>query len=203
MNKDKSSGTEVVDFIENEFNDVFENEKQLKFYIETIQGKDFIFIDGFTQDYEDPEKTQRAIEALLVFKYKEILYQDDIVHIVVGSILSPNGIEKITENAIQNVNNKISKNLNLNLIEHLKIQNPNHSIDLLTYSSKVQKALYVTYGGDEDCVERLKYTEKLGIHQEIYPKYELDSQVLMFNQLDDPDFRSNPVLDEQIEIGKI
>lgn len=203
MNNKHSNGAEVVSFIEEEFQDLFDNEKILKGYVDLIQGKDFIFIDGFDKDYEDPEKTSKAIEALLVFKYKEIQYQDNTVNMIIGNLASHPSISRLTKEAVSRINSKISNNANLKLIEHIDINNSQNAIYLLNHAHQYHKALYATYGGGEDAVERLKYTEQLGMHQEIYPKYDLDSQVLMIAQLEDPDFKINPVLENQLEGNKV
>lgn len=198
MSEKISDADALVAFIERRFENAFKNEKIKTNPEEILSDKKFILIDGYSQDYEDPVKTTRAVEAILTLKLNGI---DNInQNIIVASTAYKQGIGEATELAVERINQRSTGNGPK--VEYITVD-ADTGMKLLETANKNGNALHVAFGGGEDALGRLKVSEILGIPKEVYPKYELDPQVAMFSHLENKSFDANPVLTEEISNEKV
>jgi hypothetical protein len=198
MSEKMSDAEALVAFIERKFQSAFKNEQIKTNPEEILSDKKFILIDGYSQDYEDPIKVTRAVEAILTLKLKGIDNIDQ--DIIVASTSYKQGIGEATELAVERINQR--SNENGKKIEYITVD-ADTGMKLLETSNKKENALHVTFGGGEEALSRLKVSEILGIPKEVYPKFELDPQVAMFSHLENKEFDANPVLTEEISNEKV
>lgn len=172
MIEKNSESDDLADFIERKLKSALKT-LQIKTNPETIlAGRTFILIDGYSQDYEDPIKTTRAVEAVLTMKGKGV--EDSII---VASTAYKKGIGEATELAVERIN---QRNVDTGRkIEYITVDSETAMV-LLNTANKKGNALHVSFGSDESAQTRLDFSSANGIPKDIYPQY-IRAEVAMFD----------------------